>query len=419
MLRPTALFLACLAGGCAVVPTTEESGASESRITSDDVIVLNAEESDSADVKEQQITFTNLASATEQRFVPGSLIVGRRARTTSSGYGFLRRVVNVSHDDGRVIVSTSAARLTDAVNEGSALVTSDALDPYAPQLQGATPKIRTQAVGDTADGARRHYEHSFDPQPIFTNDNLTVQLDSTKTTCSPKFDTALDIRGARLSQLRFVADDIMTIEASVSATAHAEFSRQVTFPLFRNRIPLPPLWIGPVPVEETVDIAVDLSCDLSASGSMTARAGVKVELAYKFGVDYTNGQWHVVAESNEPTLSPIGPSFEATGTARMDCSVVPRVALLFYDVVGPYLSVSPRLVATANAQQAGLGTTPSVNWSLVGSVHADAGLTGTINVPGAPRLSELFNNGIASAQFNLYNAEKRWDGTLGGLPDAP
>jgi hypothetical protein len=112
-------------------------------------------------------------------------------------------------------------------------------------------------------------------------------------------------------------------------------------------------------------------------------------------------------------MEPVGPTITGSATAMIDCRLVPCVALLFWDVVGPFISITPRVVATVDGSfDSSSNAGPSGKWNVKGSIRADAGLTGEITIPGVPRLSNMVNDGIARSQFNLFNVEKQWDGSL-------
>jgi hypothetical protein len=410
------LLTSAAAAGCSDVGTDDE-GASSDAITADGVVVLDAKSTDGADVADDRVTLHTLGDGLRERLAKGRIVVGRRGRGGKNAHGFLRKVRSVTEKDGSVVLLTESATLADAIRQGDAALVTDPLDPYGETKTDGTASIRPQALPSSAESERMRFTHTFDPRTIFTAPNFEARLEPTTTSCTPKFDTALKLRAGKLDELRFVMDDVMTVEASVSATLQGELTQNVQFPLFKNKIPLPPLGIGPIPIEETVDVSVDLACDFSADGTVKALAGVKVDLPFRFGVEYTKGDWHMVAESKGATIAPIGPTIDGSASAKIDCRLVPRLALLFYDVVGPYVAVTPRVVASVKGSfhTAGNDGAASGSWDLTGSIRADAGLTGEITIPGAPKISNLVNNGIQKAQFNLFSAEKTFHGDTDSL----
>lgn len=398
------LFVVC-GVGCGGGDASED-GSSSDAVSTRDAVVLDENATNDAKVLEDRVELPALDAATRARLKVGSVVVGRRGKTADNAHGFLRRVRSVGTEDGRVVLSTSAASLKDVISSGSFEKRSGVVDPYATggEAEGASLTQQTHGGGTT-------FTHTFDARTLLSEGGFEARLEPTKTTCSPFFETAFAIRGFRLDTLRFVMNDRLSISAEVSATARGRFAKSVAIPLFKNTIPLPPQQLGIIPLEETVDVSVDLACDFSAEGSISASAGIKVDLGYRFGIEYADHDWKVVAEADAPTFTPIGPTVHAAASSTIDCKIVPRVALLFYDVVGPYISVTPRLVATASGSLDKDGdVAASGKWSLTASLRADAGLTGQITVPGAPKLSSLLNDGVQKAQLELFSAEKRWSG---------
>lgn len=399
--------------GCRADGEETESSTTNAVTTSEDVVVLESRVTDTATVSDDEIELPSLSADTRARLHAGTVIVGQRGKGTGNPHGFLRKVKTVSARGDEVVLSTEPAKITDAITRGSARTVTDPMDPYRTYgLASDVGRVKPLAGPNSAN--RPTYTHEFPGRTIFSASGFEARLDPTVTTCTPKFDTALRVTDAKLETLRFVMDDLLAIDVSVSATARGRVERQVAFPLFKNKIPLPPQAIGPIPVVETVDVSVDLACDFVAEGDVTARVGLHAELPYRFGVDYSNNDWQMIAEADQFTLSPVGPTLAGSGGVTADCRIVPRVALLFYDAIGPYISVTPRFTARANGSFT--ATTSSANaqgdWSLVGSIRADAGLTGDLNIPGAPRLNNFVNSGIQRAQFNLFTRERSWSGEV-------
>jgi hypothetical protein len=92
---------------------------------------------------------------------------------------------------------------------------------------------------------------------------------------------------------------------------------------------------------------------------------------------------------------PVGPTVSASATATAMCSLTPKVSILLYDVVGPYLSISPAVKATAATDVS------SLTWELDGSLHAELGVDKNPSVPG---LGNLFSvSGLDHANVALYD----------------
>lgn len=396
-----------------------DTGALEA-IEAESAVVIDEEASDVARVLADRIELPRLAKETRDRLKIGAVIVGRRGRSPANPHGFLRRVTKITSDGDGIVVTTSPATLGEAIQQGEVAGKTKPLDPYATSGGATDPtsvKPKADEDGNGSGETPMRFSHTFDAQTIVSTANFEARVEPTQTACTPTFDTALRLRGAKLDTLRFVMNDQLMIQTELSATARGRFDQNVTVPLFKNKIALPPQQIGPIPVVETVDVSVDLACDFSAEGSATARVGLRADFSYRFGVEYTNDKWHMVADAGELTLAPVGPTIEAQANTRLDCRIIPRVALLFYDVVGPYLSVTPRIVATANATGRYSPNDPNnarpvAQWALTGSLRAEAGLTGTITIPGAPSTSSLINDGIARSQLELFSLEKQWSGSL-------
>ena len=123
---------------------------------------------------------------------------------------------------------------------------------------------------------------------------------------------------------------------------------------------------------ETIRFGVDAHCHITTSGSASLAMGMTVGEDFTLGGAYASGTWSNTSTIMEPTFAPSGPTLMTTAAASLSCELLPRFTLLFYDVIGPYISVTPSTSVAITAN----GT--------VLSYELDAAVTGELGVEAAP-----------------------------------
>ncbi len=283
---------------------------------------------------------------------------------SEAGLGILRKVLGTSDSAGYLILRTTQASLTEAIEKGSASFTG------AVSQQTAGMKVLYQAPGVRATEMARTgtagfylelrdlvlYDDDGDPDTksdrILANGTIEV---------SPSFTFAVDIDHFELQNL--------TMSVTLSERASLHLSGGAGLPLFdvrkellRVRSPRIVVFVGLVPVV----ITPVFSIDAGATGRLQVSVvtSVSQENTLTGGLSYQDGVWTPIA--NEQHSLSFEPPVLSAG-AQLKGYVAPQLTFLLYGVVGPYVKVSLYLLLDADVTR-----TP---WAaLFGGIELGAGI---------------------------------------------
>jgi hypothetical protein len=149
---------------------------------------------------------------------------------------------------------------------------------------------------------------------------------------------------------------------SVIVTAQAMVDcRLANTPLVTWTGPPTPFSVGPVPVVLVSRVTVDVGANADATAKFTTQVGGG--FAARAGFSWTKKQRPVLIHSFDPHPTPKRP--ELTGRATVAAYLTPRIAVLFYGVAGPEISLTAGLELSAD---------PSTNpwWKLSAPVDVTA-----------------------------------------------
>jgi hypothetical protein len=195
-----------------------------------------------------------------------------------------------------------------------------------------------------------------------------------------------------------VLDDDLEIQLAVTLGASASYEKQIDKDLFVFSKTLPPQLLGEVPLVETLRFVVHGHCHVSLSASTSVTASISLHEKVRLGVEYTAEKgWTNLSGVAEPTVTPSVSDLDASASATLTCDLTPKFSLLFYDLVGPYISVTPSSAFYVMSSQR---PNELVDWKL------DADFTGTLGVDtnsAIPFVGQLLNDAqIQSAKMSLF-----------------
>ena len=200
--------------------------------------------------------------------------------------GFLRRVTAVS-DDGQqhVVITTTAATLTDVVVEGETHTSID-MTTEAAHWPGAR-----RALG-IFDG----FEVNLDGKTLYTDPaiGLAVRVTKGSLVFSPTLDLGIAIKGGQLT-FRAVETGVITTDLHVEAICSQALDKDVEVTLFESppfSIPLPA--IGPIPITVTGKLQVKAGVHISAKEQVSAAAGATASATLTIGVTYADDEFQPV-----------------------------------------------------------------------------------------------------------------------------
>lgn len=254
---------------------------------------------------------------------PGDIVV------CGNGGGFLRRITGIRAEDGNLVVSTERAPLTAAVESGGfhhmlALPMGKDIDVSGPEGEGVAVGLgnATLVSDGSVDVTIREGHFNFDPG----------------------FDLALDISGGHLESFEAIAKGTIDAGLTVDVTLHdlsvkALYDKELwshEYPFFQM--------IGPIPVVGAVELSVGVGVEVDGSGNGTLTTGGSVSASMAAGARY-DGEWHAVGD-HDVWMTPIGTTYDGEGDFSVGAYAYAEVAIKFYDVVGPAISVGPYVALT-------------------------------------------------------------------------
>jgi hypothetical protein len=278
-----------------------------------------------ADVDQDKTLHFSAPTPLIDSFVPGDIVIF--GVTGETPFGLLRRVTQVQREAGRIMVRTSPARLTDAIESGRIAVRTTLTEDDIVRST-AVPGVSVQAVPG-ARGIGRRYE-------VPLGDGVTARA-SIDLVITPDF--VLDIRGRSLQYMNFEVQANNKINLAFEATA--SFSRALPEKRIFRYYFKKPIVVGPFVVIPTLTGWVGV--EGSAQAAFTA--GVSQQTVLTAGARYQNGNWTPLRdfrpnfESQEPTIT-LGSSVR--GYLRAE------VGFLIKGLAGPYAAVSPYLELNPN-----------------------------------------------------------------------
>ncbi|MFC1997563.1 FHA domain-containing protein [Chloroflexota bacterium] len=262
---------------------------------------------------------------------PGDIIVSDASPQAPNG--FLRKVENVSQENGQVIIDTSPAALTDAIETGEIHVSQKLTSA---DIQSSN--IIQEGVYKLAAPVALDDELIFKFKDIVLYDedgDLNTWHDQLRgngeISLAPTINFDLVIRRFDLKELLFSieleAKSKLEVEAGIDLLS---FRKEIEI----AHINLKPftVWVGHVPVVLTPVITVHVGVDGDVS------VGIKNALVtthtYTAGLTYLEAQgWGIIKEHSEnTTYEPV----RVNAKSDFKFYVPPKILLMIYGTVGPY-----------------------------------------------------------------------------------
>jgi len=327
-------------------------------VISSRVTVVGGADADDAIVEPDRLLFPRAGHDALLARKPGDILVGRRQSTLGgkNPYGFLRKVESVAQSGDQIIVSTSHATLEDAIEQGEASLVQSVELPsrfdgsaVAPNASHPFPGLTAQGGGGLAGGELDVSGKLLDGM---IGGGLTVSVSRGKFAFDPDVDFGIQIKSFKVQEFHAIVSGDLAVELALTLESSLSTSKTWEGEFFKVSHPLPPLMIGPVPVEVTMEFTVSGGAEVEVAGAQSVEAGAGVKSGVKLGGRYQRGVgWSKVSESAFD-LYPIGPNIEDKVELSLK-GFVPKVAITFllYDTVGPGIEVDPYAKLTVRANQ--------------------------------------------------------------------
>jgi hypothetical protein len=279
-------------------------------------------------------------------------------------------------------VATDHADLADVIPE----------TPQDVHYEGPIPADDASSIAD------------FSNRELFNKDGVRLFLNTAKVTQTRMVQTTLRMHSRAVEKLAFNLQDELDFTLEATLDGNGAFQQEVRKTLFTSQFALPVQFVGVVPIAETLKLTIDAHCKVSASGDAKATFGAKVKQRFNIGATFEGGQWTNTSSVEAPHFEAAVPTLTAAGTSTLTCDLTPKFALLFYDVIGPYVSVSPSaslFVMTSGTANPTDGSA-SAKWKLDAGISGELGLMGNSSLPGMGKISTI--TGLKDVHMPLFEA---------------
>ena len=273
---------------------------------------------------------------------PDDVIVGDVSDAAT--YGFLRKVVSVSSQNGQVIIETESATLEDAIQQG-AIHISKQLTPA--DIQTVTARPGVMLVNDAGLNLDDSFFFEINNVVLYDDDgNHSTTYDQLKVNGSlelaPGFHFDAFIQDWTVEELEFVftAEEIAELEFQVEVDV---VNLEVSYELARLHLGTITFLIGPVPVVFLIEMPIYLRGDGEVSVGITTSVTQQAKLSG--GLRYDGANWSPIASLDngfgfEPPMLSAGANFKGY--------IDPPLMLMLYGIAGPFAAANPYLKVEAD-----------------------------------------------------------------------
>jgi formylglycine-generating enzyme required for sulfatase activity len=302
-----------------------------------------------------------------QALQPGNVMAG--GITASTPDGFLKKVTNVTNSGGNIIVQTTQAALTDAIQQGSVHI-SQYMQPTTTQTGVPGLSLSLSPRGVSAPSFTYGLDHlvlydqdgdtSTTGDQVFVDGSITIN-----THC----DLQYDIQNFHLKYYYYAETSTLTSDLKITANVAA-----VDLTLEKNLLPsaVPVMsvgvLVGGVPVWTTAYMNIKYGFNGSVSVGITA--GVKQTSNMTTGARYVNSKWENLSNSSDTYQ--FTPPTPVVG-ASVKVFAGPDITILGEGLIGPKVGLHSfiKLDASSNSKpwwtlSAGLETPLSIVASFFG-----------------------------------------------------
>lgn len=269
----------------------------------------------------------------------------------------------MTETDGQVVVTTVAATLEDAIQQGE-FHFAKRLTPADIESMSARPGVLLRNPSETMIDDSFFFE--INDVVLYDKDgNFNTTYDQLKVNGSlelaPDFRFDWRIEDWELQELEFVFNAQETAELEFQVEVNL-LSIELQYELARLHLGTIVVFVGPVPVVFLIEMPVYLRADGDVSVGITIRVTQQADLSA--GLRYEDGNWDPIADLDnsfgfDPPQLSIGADFKGY--------IDPPLTLLLYGVAGPFAGATPYLKL-----QADIFANPW--WELYGGIEATVGV---------------------------------------------
>lgn len=330
----------------------------------DPVILSTTQLAQIDSVEPNRILFEMGSPAAAALDVGDVIVAGISAQTPE---GLLRKVRTKGESGGHVVVETSAARLTDAIQDGAATGTFTlTADPEASLIDEGL------AIRGAANGVSLTFT-DFQVDGVRFNGNVSL---------NPVLEVNLDIEDGTLAKLDWKVTSTFTSELSVKSPSLLPVTIGGSESIGKRRLRPVVFFVGFVPVVVTPEIEFRAE----ASGKISAEVALSVKQSYvtTVGGAYSGGAWTSVSGFSESSSYTLPTKLKLEAEARVGLGA--RATLSLYgmsDQFSAYAELGPYAKASVTPLAA------DTIWKIHGGLQGDIGLTSTLFDPKFVNMSRV------------------------------
>ncbi|MBN2447301.1 MAG: PKD domain-containing protein [Phycisphaerae bacterium] len=276
-----------------------------------------------------------------------------------NGTGFIRRVTRVSRDENGTITKayTEQVYLADVL-------------PANTHVRASTRcQIASAGVPKLRDAAATYRLVDFSDETLYENSNVRVYFSEGWLDFTPEVTVDCTLGAGLINTAVFEVTGSVDAALVINAegTAGATLNKSINLnDIFNNKQP----WSFPLSggvIHGVVNVWLYAGIEGSVSGTATAEAGARADASLTMGASYEYGEgWEPISEFNH-SWSQVGPTFDLSGSLHGRVYIYPKVEVMLYSTVGPYLEVEPSLNIDAEYDNY------VIDWELSASVAARCG----------------------------------------------
>lgn len=177
--------------------------------------------------------------------------------------------------------------------------------------------------------------------------DLTMELSQAVLNFDPDLRISSEFNWFRLNRARAVLDADVELDLELLARLSDELSYSRDIPLGAYTYPFA-FAAGPVPVTGTLEVALKAGFSTTASGSITATAGMEANADVTVGATYRRGNSWTFTQRKTFTANRTGPDIEAEGDWTGRVYVEIQATVMLYKVAGPDFTVEPWITGEAS-----------------------------------------------------------------------
>lgn len=281
---------------------------------------------------------------------PGDVLVASTSDNTP--YGLLRKLVAKRTEQQEVVLSTSPAKLEDAIYKGKVRLTRTLTEA---DLVSGMPE------GLSVKGGEAGLVIGFNEVAL---DGAGDVLASGSLTIAPSIDLTIEIDLGGINELSFGLSVEQGASLELLANDGASLNQEVTIG--------PPLIFGSYVVEvATVPVVLTpvMTFFVGASGEVTASlsSNISQSSSYSLGLGYKDGAFGPIQTSSFNSIFD-PPQVKDHASAKLYAG--PELEVLVYGAVGPFVKADAYLRANASFG----GSPPCLMWDLRGGLEAVIGV---------------------------------------------